>query len=330
MSTATTSPPSLSASSIPTDPTTASPATGTAPLHGLDRLGPLGGRLGPANGRLGPLGGLFEHSDDPARPDVGLASGDPGPLFGSLAQSPELYAVVLPFIEAALGPTGAPERLKEIAILRTSANLSCRYCTDIHTVAAVDAGLTLDEVTALRQDPRAAYRFADRVEQVVVTWVDAASTSTGAVPDALASIARRTLGDRRVMELTVTVGATALLNRIATALRLPTSPETLARLASLGFVSGAPTSPALYAWGSSLRQDTVPTFPKRPEAPEAPEAPTRPSTARTGSATPMRTATADEQAGAGLARLFARPPVGDLAAPAGVRRSTPLALRPGG
>ena len=79
-------------------------------------------------------------------------SGDPGPIVGALAHVPELCEVALPFVGSALGPSGVSFRDKEIAILRTSANLACRYCVNAHTVVAVESGLSIDEVRALRGD----------------------------------------------------------------------------------------------------------------------------------------------------------------------------------
>ena len=165
------------------------------------------------------------------------AGGDPGPIVGALAQVPELCEVALPFVGAALGPSGVSFRHKEIAILRTSANLACRFCIDAHTVVAFESGLTQAEVRALRGCPTPEEVFDDPAEQALLTWVDALSTGTGTVPADVGDRARDQLGEHRLVELTITVGVTTLLNRFATGLRLPTSDETLDRLAELGFES---------------------------------------------------------------------------------------------
>jgi AhpD family alkylhydroperoxidase len=67
-----------------------------------------------------------------------------------LAYVPELCEVVLPFVGAALGPSAVSLHEKEIAVLRTSANLGCKYCVNAHTVVATESGLSRDEVRALR------------------------------------------------------------------------------------------------------------------------------------------------------------------------------------
>lgn len=164
-------------------------------------------------------------------------AGDPGPIVGALAHVPELCEVALPFLGAALGPSGVSFRDKEIAVLRTSANLACRYCVDAHTVVAFDGGLSAEEVRALRGEGRVEEVFPDPSDQALIGWIDALTGGPGAVDAAVAEAARAALGDHQLVELTLTVGATWLLNRLATGLRLPTSDETFTRLNELGFES---------------------------------------------------------------------------------------------
>ena len=62
-----------------------------------------------------------------------FAGGDPGPIVAALAQGPELLEVALPFIGAALGPSGISFRTKEIVIVRTSAPAGCRFPAEAAT-----------------------------------------------------------------------------------------------------------------------------------------------------------------------------------------------------
>ena len=186
--------------------------------------------------------------DEPATPAVRLvtvhdaplllrelfAAGDPGPIVAALAQVPELCQATLPFIGAALGPSWVPIRLKEIAILRTSALLGCRYCVEAHTVVAHDVGFDLVQLGALRAEAGTDGCFADPTEAAVLRWVDALAGGRGPLDPAAATALAAFLPDHAIVELTVTVGATMFLNRFATALRLPSSPETLHKLATLG------------------------------------------------------------------------------------------------
>ena len=157
-----------------------------------------------------------------------FAGGDPGPIAASLAQVPELLAPTLPFLGAVLGPSWIGLRDKEIVILRTSAVLGCRYCTQAHTVVALDSGLTRDEVRGLRGELLLTDAFPDPADRALVAWCDA--VAHGVDSDLETARADLPADDARVVELTLLISTTVLLNRYATALALPTSPDVRARL----------------------------------------------------------------------------------------------------
>ncbi len=185
-----------------------------------------------------PLVRLLDVESAPLTARPLYADGDPGPIVGALAQVPEVLRVTLPFIGTVLGPSSIPPRTKEVVVLRTSAVLACRYCVDAHTPVARDAGLTVGEVAALRTSPvgEVAEVFTDPFEQALLGWVDAvAAGGPGAVPDGPAEALAAVVEDHALVELTLLVGATMMLNRFCTALRLPTSPETITRLAQEGW-----------------------------------------------------------------------------------------------
>ena len=187
----------------------------------------------------GPLVRLIDADQAPLLLRDLFAGGDPGPIVAALAQVPELCLASLPFIGAALGPSLVPIRLKEIAILRTSALLGCRYCVDAHTVVAMDVGFGPAELGVLRCELEPLGRIENPVEAAVLAWVDAVAAGRGplesSAEQAAEAAVRQHLEDHVIVELTVTIGATLFLNRFATALRLPTSPETLQRLVEKGF-----------------------------------------------------------------------------------------------
>lgn len=160
------------------------------------------------------------------------AGGAPGPIAGTLAHVPELLEVAMPFVDAALGAGAVPARLKEIAILRASAVLECRYCIQTHTVGALDEGLDRAEVEALRAQPPAEGAFADPGERALVAWVEALGGGRGALPVDLQRRMRDHFSEPELVELTVVATATIMLNRYCTALRLPVSAATAARLAA--------------------------------------------------------------------------------------------------
>ncbi len=159
-------------------------------------------------------------------------NGDPGPLVAALATVPELLEVSLPFLTTVLGASSLDARTKEIVIVRTSALLHCVYCVNSHSVVALDSGLTAAEVVALRDEPRAA--LGGEREDALLGWVDAVAGGNGPVADAVAARFGRSFADHEVVELTLLVGATMMLNRFCTALELPTSPAVIDRLTAAG------------------------------------------------------------------------------------------------
>lgn len=166
---------------------------------------------------------------------------DPGPMVTSLAQVPELAEVALPFLGKVLAPSSIPFRTKEIVILRTSAVLECTYCVGSHTPVAREAGLAREEVAALREQPTGLAppvgTFTDPAEGALLAWVDAvAGGGPGPVPQSVADGLAAHFQDHEVVELTLLVGATMMLNRYCTALQLPLTPETLDRLAEEGWL----------------------------------------------------------------------------------------------
>jgi AhpD family alkylhydroperoxidase len=163
------------------------------------------------------------------------ARGDPGPIVAALAHVPELLEVTMPFLHVALGPSAVDARTKELVILRTSARLGCRYCTQTHTMVAREVGLSRSEVAALRGEQPLEAAFGNPGELALLRWVDAVAVGPGAVPAAARRAAAAHLGDPDLVELTLLVGATLLLNRFCTALELPTAPEVLRRLAEDGW-----------------------------------------------------------------------------------------------
>lgn len=165
-----------------------------------------------------------------------FAGGDPGPIVAALAAVPELLGPALSFVGAALGPGSVSVRAKELAILRTSVLQGCQYCVHAHTAVALDVGLSADEVRGLRGDVALEDAFPVAAERVLIGWIDALAGATGPVPDDVWVAAREHWPEYALVELTVTVGATMFLNRLATGLELPTSDQVMARLSQEGLV----------------------------------------------------------------------------------------------
>jgi AhpD family alkylhydroperoxidase len=178
---------------------------------------------------------LLDRGRAPLTAQPYFADGDPGPIVAALAHVPELLDVALPFLGVVLGESALDPRAKEIVILRASALQACRYCVQTHTVVARDLGLSVAEVRALRGELPVGEVFSAPAEAALLAWVDAVALGPGTPPQALAAALREHWSEADIVELTLLVGATVMVNRFATALALPTSPGTRARLAEEGW-----------------------------------------------------------------------------------------------
>lgn len=154
------------------------------------------------------------------------ADGSASPIVRALAHVPELLEAAMPLISRALGEGAVDLRTKETVILRVSARTGCRYCIDTHTVAAWDAGLSVQETTGLlRGDVDGDERLG-----ALVKWCDAFAAAPGPISDDAASTLGEHFSDSEIVELAVVAGVTLMLNRFCTSLGLPTPPATRARL----------------------------------------------------------------------------------------------------
>jgi AhpD family alkylhydroperoxidase len=177
---------------------------------------------------------LLDGTTAPITAQQYFAGGDPGPIVAALAHVPELLGPTLGFVGAALGQGAAALRHKEFAILRTSALQGCRYCIHAHSTVSLDAGISVEEVRALRGEADLDEVLTDAAERALVRWIDAMAGATGPVPDDVWDRAREHWADHLLVELSVTIGATMFLNRFATGFELPTSAGVLERLEGEG------------------------------------------------------------------------------------------------
>jgi AhpD family alkylhydroperoxidase len=182
-----------------------------------------------------PLVHILEADQAPLLAKAFFGGGDPGPITATMAHVPDLVEVALPFLGTILSPTNIDFRTKEIVILRTSALLACRYCVDSHTTVALDAGLSAEEAHTLRNESSITAIFTEPRELALIAWIDAVATGTGRVAPATRSEMAKQFAEHEIVELTVLIGATMLLNRYASALELPVGAETITRLAVEGF-----------------------------------------------------------------------------------------------
>lgn len=163
-------------------------------------------------------------------------NGDPGPIASSLAHAPDIMLTALPFIRATLGPSKIDIRTKEIVILRASALQQCRYCVNTHSFIARNSGLSKEEVTALQNKGESITAFKDQREKALIRWTEAVAVGPGEINRDLKEEIKKYFTEAELVELTLLVGATVMLNRYATSLDLPVASAHLEFLQKEGLV----------------------------------------------------------------------------------------------
>ena len=163
-------------------------------------------------------------------------NGSASPLTKTLAHVPTLLQQTMPFISRALGSSAIDFRTKEIVILRTSVRQRCVFCVNTHTSVALRASLSEEEIVHLRETDDAASHFSSKKDQAIVRWTDAMSGDTITISSQLREEIKNYCSEAEIVELSMLVSATVMLNRYCTALELQPSEDCIAVLSSKGLV----------------------------------------------------------------------------------------------
>lgn len=156
---------------------------------------------------------------------------EPSNLTKTLANAPDTFAVLAPFLGQVMNASTIDEATKEVVVLRVSALNACGYCIPTHRVVAREAGLDQSEVEAL-SDAGAAMPPGTSAEAhgVVAELCDRLVRDANAVDEVLIGRLRVHFGDHEIVELVTLAGAITMLNYIASAFAIPVDPRTLAAL----------------------------------------------------------------------------------------------------
>jgi AhpD family alkylhydroperoxidase len=145
--------------------------------------------------------------------------GSASALTRSLATAPDLLETLMPFLGQILGESAIDLRTKELVILRVSTLNGCRYCLAAHRPLALDAGVPIEQVDAACE-----VSSLDRLpplERAILAWADRVTLDPGSVTDELAAATLEHLREDQLVELTVLVGTTTMLNQYCTAFDIP-------------------------------------------------------------------------------------------------------------
>ena len=158
-----------------------------------------------------------------------------GPLVGTLAQVPELLQRTMPFLGQQFGQSALSMRHKEMIILGVSVLQGCIYCTQTHTVLAHQEGLSLGELQALHgKMDSTVFLGKESVLWSYVLAMGADVVDSNRVSLAMDRLKEEWL-DFEIVEITVLIGTTIMLNRYCIALEIPTSESHLVWLQEQGW-----------------------------------------------------------------------------------------------
>lgn len=130
---------------------------------------------------------------------------DAGNVLSTLVRHPALTAAYLNFNAYLLKDSTLSARVREVALLRVVHRRGCAYLWSHHIPIAYRAGLTADDIDAIRDG-----RPADAVDRLVVQVVDELDRDS-TVCDATWTALNRHFDEQQCMDLVFTVGGYCLL-----------------------------------------------------------------------------------------------------------------------
>jgi uncharacterized peroxidase-related enzyme len=89
-------------------------------------------------------------------------SGKPNVFFRTMANKPEVLKAFVPLYGAIAGPGLVERRVKELVYLAASFANECAYCSHAHMATAKKAGVSDEEITALRAEQDSPFDPAER------------------------------------------------------------------------------------------------------------------------------------------------------------------------
>jgi AhpD family alkylhydroperoxidase len=145
--------------------------------------------------------------------------GSASPLKRALANAPDLLETLLPFLGQIYDEGAVDLATKELVVVRVSQLNRCRYCIASHRPIALDAGVPAPHVAAVCDE--ASLDSLPERERTLVAWVDAYVLDPRGITDELVAQALDHVRDDQLVELSILIGATQLLNSFCTAFDVP-------------------------------------------------------------------------------------------------------------
>ena len=140
-----------------------------------------------------------------------------------LANHPALGMAFSAFGKHLLLETKVPVRPRELIVLRTSWHLKSEYEWHYHVGYALRAGLTMDEIAAVRDGPEAAIWDGKDEDRAVLRAVDEL-IATAKVSDSTWATLARSFDKHQLMDLIFTIGHYVMLSWAISAFGMPIEP----------------------------------------------------------------------------------------------------------
>jgi AhpD family alkylhydroperoxidase len=145
--------------------------------------------------------------------------GSASSLVRALANAPDLLETLLPFLGQIYDDGSVDVATKELVVLRVSQLNGCRYCLASHRPIAREAGVPEPHLLAVC-DEEPLESLPER-ERALIAWVDAYVLDPSGVTDDLVARVLDHVRDDQLVEVSVLIGATQLLNSFCTAFDVP-------------------------------------------------------------------------------------------------------------
>ena len=134
-----------------------------------------------------------------------MRGADTNNALSTFAHHPALAKAFLRFNVHLLMSSTLPTRIRELAILRIAHRRECAYEWSHHVSMATDAGITHEQIDAVKRG-----EAADEFDRMVLTAVDELDEKSQLSDETWAALGER-LNDQQRMDFVFTVGCYALL-----------------------------------------------------------------------------------------------------------------------
>jgi uncharacterized peroxidase-related enzyme len=143
----------------------------------------------------------------------------PNQFFRTMANRPEVLKNFAPFYGAVMGPSSIERRMKELVYLTCSFTNQCAYCSAAHIASGKRAGISEEELGALRAGRDDGFSAA---EQAAIRYAREL-TQTADARESRAAL-REHFNDEQIVEITLIAATANFTNRFNNGLEI--APET--------------------------------------------------------------------------------------------------------